>query len=116
MKSKVAIEWLKTDISRLWNTPMNNLHKEALEMAIKALENQCPSKWISVKDRLPKKREKVLCTLDDEFYDEGEIKILYLTNSYGGGVIWVDGYIGTENYDVCAWMPLPKPYVKEVEE
>ena len=74
------------------------------------------NKWISVKDRMPKKGEKVLCTLDDEFYDEGEIKILYLTNSYGGGVIWVDGYIGTENYDVCAWMPLPKPYAKEVEE
>lgn len=74
------------------------------------------NKWISVKDRMPKKGEKVLCTLDDEFYDEGEIKILYLTNSYGGGVIWVDGYIGTENYDVCAWMPLPKPYEKEEEE
>lgn len=40
MTREVAIEWLKRDVSRLWDTPMNNLHKEALDMAIKALEHE----------------------------------------------------------------------------
>ena len=50
MTKEEAIEWLNTDISRLWNTPMNNLHKEALNKAIKALENQCPSKGVDCED------------------------------------------------------------------
>lgn len=40
MTKEEAIEWLNTDISRLWNTPTNNLHKEALEMAIEALKQE----------------------------------------------------------------------------
>ena len=40
MTREEAIEWLNTDISRLWNTPMNELHKEALDMAINALEQE----------------------------------------------------------------------------
>lgn len=40
MTKEEAIEWLNTDISRLWNTPTNDLHKEALEMAIEALKQE----------------------------------------------------------------------------
>lgn len=72
------------------------------------------SKWISVKDRMPKDDEWVLCQLDDEFYDENTMKVLYHTDDWGEK--WVDGGFGTGSYDVCAWMPLPKPYEKEEEE
>lgn len=34
-----AIQWIKTDISRLPNSPSQNEHKKVLEMAIKALDN-----------------------------------------------------------------------------
>lgn len=70
-------------------------------------------KWISVKDRMPKDGEWVLCQLDDEFYDENTMMVLYHTDDYGEK--WVDGGLGTGSYDVCAWMPLPKPY-KEDEQ
>lgn len=70
-------------------------------------------KWISVKDRMPKDDEWVLCQLDDEFYDENTMMVLYHTDDYGEK--WVDGGLGTGSYDVCAWMPLPKPY-KEDEQ
>jgi hypothetical protein len=49
--------------------------------------------------------------LDDEFYDENTMMVLYHTDDWGEK--WVDGGLGTGSYDVCAWMPLPKPYVKE---
>ena len=70
--------------------------------------------WISVKDRMPKDGEWVLCQLDDEFYDENTMMVLYHTDDWGEK--WVDGGLGTGSYDVCAWMPLPNPYVKEDEE
>ena len=66
------------------------------------------SKWISVRDRMPKDGEQVLCQLDDEFYDENTMMVLYHTDDWGEK--WVDGGFGTGSYDVCAWMPLPKPY------
>ena len=73
------------------------------------------NKWISVKEKLPKDDEWVLCQLDDEWYDENSMMVLYLTEGWNSK-IWVDGQMGTEDYDVVAWMPLPKPYEKEEEE
>ena len=69
------------------------------------------NKWISVKDRMPKDDEWVLCQLDDEFYDENTMMVLYHTDDWGEK--WVDGGLGTGSYDVCAWMPLPKPYKED---
>jgi len=53
MTNKEAIEFIKTDISRLWisrlwDTPQNLEHKEALEMAIKALSEQRTGHWIYI--------------------------------------------------------------------
>jgi hypothetical protein len=101
------------------------------EMGIKSIENEIKekskadfitlcadesssdnsSKWISVKDRMPKDDEWVLCQLDDEFYDENTMMVLYHTDDWGEK--WVDGGLGTGSYDVCAWMPLPKPYKED---
>ena len=73
------------------------------------------NKWISVKEKLPKDDEWVLCQLDDEWYEENSMMVLYLTEGWNSK-IWVDGQMGTEDYDVVAWTPLPKPYEKEEEE
>lgn len=48
MTNEEAIEFIKTDISRLWNTPQNLEHKEALEIAIKALSEQRIGHWIRI--------------------------------------------------------------------
>jgi hypothetical protein len=47
------------------------------------------SKWISVKDKMPKDDEWVLCQLDDDFYDENTMMVLYHTDDWGEK--WVDG-------------------------
>ena len=73
------------------------------------------NKWISVKEKLPKDDEWVLCQLDDEWYEENSMMVLYLTEGWNSK-IWVDGQMGTGDYDVVAWTPLPKPYEKEEEE
>lgn len=103
--AKNLLTQMKNDVS--WKPNV----KTAFTKAIKALGD---NKWISVKDRMPKDGEWVLCQLDDEFYDENTMMVLYHTDDWGEK--WVDGGLGTGSYDVCAWMPLPKPYVKEVEE
>jgi hypothetical protein len=66
------------------------------------------NKWISVKEKLPKDDEWVLCQLDDEWYEENSMMVLYLTEGWNSK-IWVDGQMGTGDYDVVAWMPLPEP-------
>lgn len=105
--------------------------KEALDMAIKALEEKMSNKWIPVTSRpmireeyeenayvgdydIPFEEARVFtCPLPD---DGQEILI-----SHGGFVdkdvvSWDDGYIALENYEyfeeISAWMPLPEPYTK----
>lgn len=90
---------------------------DALEMAISALEQ---TKWISVKDRLPKKDGYYLAFVEgywarctrllsfakdgrkvDEFdFDEGAKNVWYRHDSEYG-------YVPVE--DVTHWMPLPQP-------
>ena len=61
------------------------------------------SEWIPVSERLPKHDQEVLISL------EWGIDI----GTYSGGEWhseWINHY---DDGDVLAWMPLPKPYVKE---
>ena len=52
MTNEEAIEFIETDISRLWNTPQNFEHKKALEKAIKALKQKPKTgRWIDNKAR-----------------------------------------------------------------
>jgi len=50
MTNEEAIEFIKIEISRLWKTPQNLIYKEALEMAIKALEQEPCEDAISRRD------------------------------------------------------------------
>lgn len=62
------------------------------------------SKWISVKDKLPKEGVEVLA-----YTESDEYAIVYWREEWGVKE-WVDGGFGTGTYDVIAWQKLPKPY------
>lgn len=108
-------------ISRLKEgAPFSELYirawEEALEMAIKALEQESKTEWVPVGERLPENFQRVLVTL---------------VNYNGDKVVRVAEYIGKqrifqikENRDIwevgekglLAWRPLPEPYKAESEE
>ena len=71
--------------------------KEALEMAISALENN--GKWIPVSERLPDEDTVVYLACCDDGY--------VASIMYSGGRWLIDGN------NIIAWMPLPEPY-KEI--
>ena len=77
--------------------------KEALDMAIKALEQK---RWIPVSERLPEKDEVVLIT--NKWYEVD--KALYIGDGMFDIII---NYLQKE--EVIAWMPLPQPYKAERE-
>lgn len=100
--------------------------KQALDMAIKALEqpsvtafadkcrecgkifnDKLQMKWIPVSERLPEDNIHVLC----QFY-LGGMGECYLAH---GAFHVVGGLVMTCN-EVIAWMPLPEPYEAESEE
>lgn len=76
--------------------------KEALDIAIKALEQE--PRWIPVSEMLPDFNDVVLASTDSN-YDESKVIIIV----YNADEFWFNGRIK-------AWMPLPKPYRAESEE
>ena len=69
--------------------------KEALDMAIKALEKE--PRWIPVSERYPEDGQRVLVDYCDE--DAGVMLIRFNVNGYRG---------------FKAWMPLPESYKAEI--
>ena len=63
------------------------------------------TKWISVKDRLPKKRGEYLCVVDG-LNKRPNIYILYYANERG--FYDYDSEYGYYEVEVSYWMPLPK--------
>ena len=98
---------------------INDRDKQALEMAIKALEQE--PKWIPVSERLPLLRGSYKIS-DDVLITNGyEIDMGYLVRRkvksfwhYYGSDIEVG--INDEDNDAIAWMPLPKPYEPQESE
>ena len=66
-----------------------------------------PSKWISVKDRLPEHDGRYLCNVKS-FSFKGSFYITMLKYDKGG---FIEGRIYTD--DVTHWMPLPEPPISE---
>lgn len=63
-------------------------------------KNNKMNNWISVKDRLPKPHDRVLCY----FKFEPESPDVIGENTYIGNKIWM-----SESTGVTHWMPLPEP-------
>ena len=99
MTNAEAIEHLKNIKIYSFQDGYTDEAREALEMAIKALEAQ---KWIPCSERLPDSKEYVLVT------DYGETNIgRRFCDRW-----WLD-YCGDKMKDVTAWMPKPEPYRTE---
>ena len=82
----------------------DNEDNEALDMAIKALEQ---TKWIPTSEKLPEDYIHVLCQFTLNGMGE-----CYLAH----GVFHVVGGVVMTCNEVIAWMPLPKPYEESEDE
>ena len=79
-------------------------YDEAFRMAIEALQTE--NEWIPVSERLPIAER------------EGQVRGFYLTTNERGQVSvkafeFTDGYVEygwNSDFEILAWMPLPKPY------
>lgn len=90
--------------------------KEALEMAIKALEQE--PKWVPVSERLPEYREWYLAVFKEK--DTGFQLIPRVADYIGKGenkwrIIDEEGLCQEyrDKLECIAWMPLPEPYMAE---
>ena len=85
-----AIAWLNTDDYESVG------YNEALEMAIKALEQ---TRWIPTSERLPEESGEYIITIAN-YEPHTETSWFYENEK-----VW-----SYKNADVVAWMPLPQPY------
>lgn len=67
-------------------------------------------RWIPVTERLPEETGWYLCTLPMGFIDESLVDMCRFDTASGN--FWSGGI----EYNVVAWMELPKPYEKGAEE
>lgn len=65
-------------------------------------------KWISVKDRLPNKNQKVLIFLDG-YSHRNHIDLVSFIGINGSYYFWDADEYGYEENEVTHWMELPKP-------
>ena len=87
----------------LKNNSFTRADKNALKLAIEALEKQATQEWISVNDRLPEDESDVLA-----YSRNGEEGRIYPAN-YAKGV-WFDCIFASSANDTTThWMPLPEP-------
>lgn len=72
--------------------------REALDLAIKLLEQQEKERWIPVSEELPNDKQRVIVT--------GNKKVaclLYLDGKFWSGML-------DQTHLVVAWRPMPEPY------
>ena len=98
----------------------------ALDVVIKELENK---EWIPCSERLPEDSgEYLVCPSDsvlEDYSEFGEVTIMPYDADCEGFGWWKDifdpvslGYVDSDfiEYEVIAWMPLPKPWKGEKNE
>lgn len=115
MTREEAIDWLARvksntvnhtlEMPLWWNEPLAG----ALDMAIKALEQESKTEWIPVSERLPEKNIEVLVTTEWDCITIGE---MFSNNDW----FIHEGATTTNIDDIKAWMPLPKAYKGESAE
>jgi len=134
MTNKDAIKWIKAIKEKYihgGDEGFDECRKQALDLAIKALENQ--PQWIPVKTRKMTAEEIEELSKLNDLIDADDIdqwcyccqlpdhaQEVMITTKYGiaSTTFYNDNYGAYfEDYedrdDVLAWMPLPKPYTKE---
>ena len=90
-------------VSTYWQNEIDGT-VEAIDMAIESLQSE--NEWIPVSERLPIAER------------EGQVRGFYLTTNERGQVSvkafeFTDGYVEygwNSDFEILAWMPLPKPY------
>jgi hypothetical protein len=121
-----AIDVLKNTIVRFERTNGKTVYAEALQMAIKALEEPqwTPIKWHDCTDE---DREKygfsndIVAVFDCEMPDDDQPILVTTSHGYvNQDVCYIDdGYSLDSGWDwiddIKAWMPLPAPYQGEGE-
>lgn len=82
--------------------------KEALDMAIKALEQ---TRWIPCEERLPEEAYGCIVTvMDTNPMTFDEFENIYPDFVGWDGENWNDADGDSIPFEVIAWMPLPQPY------
>ena len=96
-------------------TAYKNGYKQGLEDAI-AKDNNVPSKWISVKDRLPDLELVAAKANDLDVYPclcvvkhQMAIGGRYVTKLFYDGENFMDGDMCPWTFETTHWMPLPEP-------
>lgn len=104
-----AIETIKIAIAEVeWQYPMD--YAIALEMAIKALEGQKGSQWVSVKERLPEEGDLVLIVANGKSGNTITHNDAYeMTICPAGKGGYLEMWPILENAEITHWMPLPEP-------
>ena len=96
-----ASEWAVTDCEHL--RKIVSCHKK-----LETLPLVTPTQnWIPVSERLPQKKEQVLCCEKDKVF------IGCMVFEYDGVPVFSES--NYKHFYVTAWMPLPKPYKTEMD-
>ena len=118
MTNREAIEYLN-DVRNGIHIPapgielplLNDKEKEAVDLAISALEKQEQDRWIPIAERMPEENDFVLVTVSGEDVRGCEWKdsmaLAVWTNQWN----LVDANL--VSYTISAWRPLPEPYTEE---
>ena len=107
MTNKEAIRILNT----LYSADV--YENEALDLAIKALEERPHGEWVLISERLPDYMDDILIT----FQKPNREPLVYRAVFIGGKFAFDNGDTWNWNDpEVKAWMPLPEPYKTESEE
>lgn len=107
IKQREAVEFTLAALRAQQEQKNEMVPKQDMEIIIHEVAKRSKPKWISVKDRLPVRGERVLAT-DGNFVGEAYRTGVSCWHRHGG-FQWKEIFLT----DVTHWMPLPDPPVGE---